>query len=369
MRRMKKIGILTYHTGYNYGASLQAYALQTSIQRMQPDCEIINFETEDFLSSREMFSRRPRRPKEIIKVLTRLPYYGALKKRQSLFDRFTAECLQTSPLYRSEEEVVKHACEYACIVCGSDQIWNLSESDEYAANPIFFLNFPKKQKRVSYAASFGKWVREAPKHEDIFLPWLKQFDLVSVREASGLDYLKSRGIDSRLVLDPTLLLDSEDYDRICAQPQMKGRYVLMFSWNCDRDVMKVAKTAAGHLGLPLIHLVPPPRAMFSGIKRKLDAGPREFLSLIKNAEFVVTNSFHGTAFSTIYGKPYVSVVTGRPDPRMESLLQQIGLSDHLAPPSEISFDRIYRTDYGAVREKIGRLRMSSLEYLKRAVSL
>lgn len=361
--------MLTYHTGYNYGASLQAYALQTAIQRIQPDCEIINFETEEFLSSREMFSRKPRRAKELLKILTRLPYYSALKKRQHLFDDFTRNCLKTGTLYRTREEVIAHASDYECIVCGSDQIWNLSPDDEYAANPIYFLNFEKKQKRVSYAASFGKWVTEAPGHEDAFLPWLKQFDAVSVRETSGLDYLKSRGIDCHLTVDPTLLLDAEDYDRICAERRMKGAYVLMFSWNGSNDVIKAAKAAAQHFNLPLIHIVPPPRALFSGIHRKLDAGPKEFLSLIKNAAFVVTNSFHGTVFSTIYERPYVSVVTNQPDPRMESLLTQIGLLENLVSPSQINFTKILRTDYDAVRERIKEFRESSLEYLKNAISL
>ena len=142
---MNKIGILTYHTGYNYGASLQAYALQTIIKKMGFQCEIINFETERFVASREMFSRHPKRVKEVIKIITRIPYIKSLKKRQTLFDNYTENCLDISPLYRTEEEVINHAGEYDCIVCGSDQIWNLSQDDAPAANPLFFLNFPKKQ--------------------------------------------------------------------------------------------------------------------------------------------------------------------------------------------------------------------------------
>lgn len=364
---MGKIGILTYHTGYNYGASLQAYALQTTIERMGKKCEIINFETERFVASREMFSRRPSRPKELIKILMRLPYSSPLKERQRMFDSYTRNCLKLSPLYRTEEEVVSHASEYACIVCGSDQIWNLSHQDSPAANPLYFLNFPKNQKRISYAASFGKWVREAPQHEDVFLPWLKQFDAISVRETSGVEYVRSLGLDCTLCLDPTVLLDAQDYEPICAERVVDQQYVLLFSWSCTKEVLTAAKLVAKRLGLPLLNIVPPPRAAFKGIPRKLDVGPREFLSMVKNASFVVTNSFHGTAFSTTFEKPYISVVSGSPDTRMSSLLSQLGLEDHLTTADTMNLDAMFATDYGTVTGKKKALRKDSLAFLKNAL--
>lgn len=366
---MKKIGILTYHTGYNYGASLQAYALQTTIKKLGLECEIINFETDRFVASREMFSRKPKRLKEWIKILSRLPYYKLLKRRQKLFDEYTNNCLQISAKYTTEEEVVKHAEDYECIVCGSDQIWNLSQLDAPAANPVYFLNFEKKQRRVSYAASFGKWVKEAPQSEDVFLKWLKEFDAISVRETSGVDYVRSLGIDCELALDPTLLLDAEDYDDICAERLIDEPYVLLFSWACTGDVVDAAKKVAKELNLPLYNIVPPPRAMFRGVKRKLDVGPREFLSMVKNAEFVVTNSFHGTVFSTTFEKPYISLVSGEPDPRMKSILAQLGLEACLMKTDNIDIKRSLEIDYSQVKYKKEELRAASLNYLKRALEV
>ncbi|MGN0351040.1 MAG: polysaccharide pyruvyl transferase family protein [Roseburia sp.] len=365
---MKDVGILTYHTGYNYGASLQAYALQTTIRKMGYGCEIINFETERFVASREMFSRKPTRLKEWIKIITRIPYYFSLKQRQRLFDDYTNSCLDISPLYRTEEEVINHATEYKCICCGSDQIWNVSQDDAPAANYLFFLNFPKHQRRISYAASFGKWVEQAPDYEGQFLPWLKQFDFISVRETSGVEYVKSLGLNCQLCLDPTILLDKEDYEEICADRLVKGKYVLLFSWACTDNVVKAAKKVGEELGLPIINIVPPPRAMFKGIKRKLDIGPREFLSMIKNAEFVVTNSFHGTAFATTFERPYVSIVTdGKPDLRMKSLLEQLDLSDHLVDVDNMDVKKMLSTDYSQIAEKKKVLRKNSLEFLSNAL--
>lgn len=366
---MKKTGILTYHTGYNYGASLQAFALQTTLKKFNIENEIINFETERFKVSREMFGKKPKRVKEVIKIVTRVPYMKELLKRQELFDNYTQNCLKISPLYRTEQEVIDHATDYDCIVCGSDQIWNLSQLDAPAANPLFFLNFEKKQKRVAYAPSFGKWVKEAPQHEDVFLKWLKEFDSISVRETSGADYLRSKGFDCPVVLDPTVLLDADEYDVICAERQIPEKYVLLFSWNCNEDVINAAKKVSRELGLPLYNIVPPPRAMGKGIQRKLDVGPREFLSMIKYADFVVTNSFHGTAFSTTYKKPYVSIVSGKADPRMESLLTQLGLEDHLVSADNIDIAAMKNTDFDLVETKKADLRKISLDYLKKAMGV
>lgn len=366
---MKKIGILTYHTGYNYGASLQAYALQTTIEKMGLDCEIINFETDRFIASREMFSRNPKRIKEWIKIVSRIPYYKSLKKRQALFDEYTKNCLNITERYATEQEVIIHAEDYDTIVCGSDQIWNLSQKDAPAANPIFFLNFEKKQRRVSYAASFGKWVKEASQSEDVFLKWLKQFDALSVREKSGVEYIQSLGLPCELVLDPTLLLDAKEYDEICRERLVDEPYVLLFSWACTKEVVEAAKKIAKELKLPLINIVPPPRAMFKGVKRKLDVGPCEFLSMVKHAEFVVTNSFHGTVFSVTFEKPFVSLASGEADPRMQSILTQLGLQDLLVTADKVDIAKCLSADYSKVGNKKMELRKSSIDYLKRALEV
>ncbi len=364
-----RIGILTYHTGYNYGASLQAFALQTTLEKLGLNPEIINFETERFAASREMFSRKPERRKEIIKIITRIPYHSSLIKRQKMFDDFTNQYLHVSPLYRTEQEVIDHAIDYDCIVCGSDQIWNLTQDDAPAANLLFYLNFPKKQRRIAYSASFGKWVTKADERADDFLPWVRQFDAISIREESGVEYLRSKGIDCCLTLDPTILLNREDYDIICQEPLVDHPYILMFGWNTNDDLIHVAKAVSKNMKLPILNIVPPPRAVFKEIKRKLDVGPREFLSMVKNAEFVVTNSFHGTAFSITYEKPFISVVSGNPDTRMENLMSQLGLSNRLVNPSQFEFSKIKESDFVGIQEKKNLLRKDSISYLKWALQL
>ena len=365
---MSKIGILTYHSGFNYGACLQAYALQTTLKKYGYDSEVINFETDAFVASREMFSRKPARIKEIIKNVTRLPYWKSLHERERMFNNYTFDVLKSTPRYRTEQEVIDHAEDYDCIICGSDQIWNLTHvKDDPAITPLFFLNFPKKQRRVAYAASFAGFTKIAAKHEDEFMPWIKEFDSISIREQDGYEYLKSRGIDCELTLDPTILLDKEDYDNICRPRLIEEKYILMFGWETNADLVETAKMVSKKMGLPVYNIVPPPRGMFCGIPRKLDVGPCEFLSMIKHAEFVVTNSFHGTAFSTTFEKPYVSIVTGKADTRMYSLLDQLGLADHLVTKDKVDVDRMIATDFAPVRGKKAALRQTSFDYIRTAL--
>lgn len=374
-RKKIKTGTLTYHSGYNYGASLQAFALQTAILReCDVENEIVNFETLDFRESRKMFSSHPRRAKEVIKTVARLPYFNSLKKREALFDDFVANQLRTSPLCRTREEVLGLVDSYDCLICGSDQIWNLGAyGDEFAANSLFFLDFPKQQKRVSYAASFGDWVKEARTRADEMKRWLSAFDNISVREGSGQDFLHEIGIESRVDVDPTLLLDADDYRVISRKPEsnLPDRYILLFSWNVDRAMTDVAREAGRLYGIPVINIVPPPRAMFSRVRRKLDVGPREFLYLVDNAELVITGSFHGTVFSALFEKKFLSLYRSRPDTRMKSMLMRLGLDNRLRKIDDvraIDFDSLLASDFEGVAKCLKDLRSDSLRYLKEVLS-
>ncbi len=364
---MQRIGILTYHAGYNFGASLQAFALQRCIMQFQEDCEIIRFEPMALVNQRALFPLPPRNIRDVIKDFSRIPYYGQVMKRKELFDCFTTETLKTSPLYRTEKEVELHATDYDCIVCGSDQIWNLDPNMSDYGSLVYFLNFPKLQRRVSYAGSFGKWVKQADTRQDEFMPWLEKFDAISVREQSGDEYLKDKGINCQTVLDPTLLLPRSEYETIACMPDVTGDYVLIISWTCERKLIEAAKKTAKKLKCQLLHINPPPKGMLRGLHRKLDVGPREFLGLIQNARLIITDSFHGTVFSTIFGKPFFSVYTDTPDARIQSTLRSLGMEDRMVKPNMIDGLAGQAIDYERNRTLLEKERVSSITFLKRAI--
>lgn len=361
-----RIGILTYHACFNYGACLQAYALQQTIKKEFDDCKIIDYQSKKLIDINHPFCKVPKHPKELIKNMTRLPYYSQLMERRTLFEDFINNTLDLSQRCSNDEEVREECEKYDCIVCGSDQTWNLDPSIRYET-PLYYLNFPKKQKRITYATSFGSWVNDFHTREQEVMPWIKTFDHLSMREESGVDLLRNKGLDCEWVLDPTLLLQREEYDKIANKRMIKEPYVLLFSWNGAAETVAIAKAVSEELGCKAYYIVPPPRAMFCGIERKLDVGPKEFLSLVKHAEFVVTNSFHGTVFSTIYQKPFISAISNNPDTRRASLMKQLGLENHLMNPANMDLDKIYRTDFSCVSECLKPLREHSVSYLYTAL--
>ncbi|MDR1908114.1 MAG: polysaccharide pyruvyl transferase family protein [Holosporales bacterium] len=364
---MKKIGILSIFANYNHGSSLQVYALQKTIEKFEPDCEIIDYQSDILREVRPSYKKRPLYPKDILKSIFRLPYAKKLLKRDQLFDDFFNFELKRGPLCRTEQEVIEQAGNYECIVCGSDQGWNLDPAGRYF-NMIYYLNFPKKQRRVTYATSFGDWVEKLPQCENEVLPWIQTYDMLSMRERSGVSYLQSKGFDCKLVLDPTLLLKVEEYKNIEEETAMT-KYVLLLSWIGSKDALHIAKDVANKLGLKIVCIMASPKHIFSGVKRKLDVGPKEFLGLIKNATFVVTDAFHGAVFSIQYEKPFVSVNNGNFDTRRQSLLSQLGLESHYLRPLEVDFDKIMSTDFAPTKRKLESLKDDSIAYLKKAIGV
>lgn len=365
-----KIGILTYHACLNYGACLQAYALQTSIKKKYSDCRIINYQSDILREISDVFCRRPKHPKEIVKNITRIPYAGQLGKRQKYFEYFYNEVLEVTDLCRTDAEVQKQANEFDCIVCGSDQIWNMDPAIRYET-PLYFLNFPKKQRRISYAASFGPSIKTSIARENEFLPWLKEFDRILVREENGQEYLKSKGIESTITVDPTLLLTQDEWKKVAVSDRLvKEPYILLFSWNGSKEAVKAAKKVEKLLGCKAIQIVAPPRAMFSGVDRKLDVGPREFLRLIQDAEFVITNSYHGTVFSSIFEKPFLSIQGNTVDARRKTTLEELGLENHLVSYNDITtsmIEEMMSENYSVSKDKIRRKREKSLSLLYEAI--
>lgn len=363
-----KIGILTYHACYNYGACLQAYALQNTIKRKFSDCQIIDYQSNRLIDIYHPFCKYPKHPKEIIKNITRVPYYSQLRERGRLFNDFINNDLILSKRCTTDEDVKQECENYDCIVCGSDQTWNLDPSIRYET-PLYYLNFPKKQRRITYATSFGSWVNKFETREKELLPWIKQFDALSMREESGAKLLRSKGLNCEWVADPTLLLTQNDYDKIVDDRIIEKEYILLFSWDGAKETIEITKKISKQLNCEAYLIVPPPRAMFSGIKRKLDVGPKEFLNLIKHAKLIVTNSFHGTVFSTVYKKPFISAIKEEADPRRASLMKQFGLEDHLMNPNNYNLDKIFSTDFSIVEQKLAPLREHSINYLYKALGI
>lgn len=213
-------------------------------------------------------------------------------------------------------------------------------------------------KKLSYAASFGCKEWEYTKEQEKTCSKLaKRFDAISVREASAVDLCKNHfGIDVSLVLDPTLLLNKEDYEKVCNDIPKKDKHIFVYSLVVGESVMSVATKVSEAKGLPIV-------VKEAGGKVKKEDTIEDWFAEFRDAEYVVTDSFHGMVFSIIFNKPFYIVMnpSGGND-RYISLLSQLGLIGRIITDETSPLDM--QIDWNAVNERLHNLRQSSLTFLK-----
>lgn len=298
-----KVGILTFHDAHNYGAVLQAYALKKYIKTLGYDVKIINYHHKTIPNG------FPREGYEV---------------RWDKFNKFIKELIDYEQnVYKSEEDLEKLDIDFW--ICGSDQIWNTEITRGF--NRGFFLDFDTNGKKISYAVSMG--ITELPKEqEEKFKNSINKLDYISVREKTLKDYAEkftSKSITK--TLDPTLLLNESDYNNLILDNKY-GKYVLIYALEPDERLIKIAKMIANEKNVKIIELNDKKQEKYF-CDQVSDAGPHEFLTLIKNAKAIITNSFHGTIFSIIFKKEFYTITRGNRNSRMENILEIIDMKDRL----------------------------------------
>lgn len=342
---MKK-ALLVTKTGKNYGAVLQAVALFSAISEAGVDAQVLQWPYKALNNSYSVFKKRFGIHESFYNLCT-LPYAKKLKKSSERFLRFREEHLKFTRPYNWEKDVLEDEIGADVMVVGSDQVWN----PVIKYSPVYFLDFGKETiKRVSYAASIG--LKEIPvEYVQVFQKHLERFSQISVREESGKDALKQIGVDSQVVLDPTLLYNRTYWSEIAGERLCQEEYILVYSLYESKVLDDLVRRAKGDLGCKVIVVQPNARYKFPGDKRVYDAGPKEFLSYIKNAKFVITTSFHGTLFSINFGIPFVTVTPGLASGRMSDILSRYGMTNRLVSQSTDFSEALYllKEDY---REKL-----------------
>lgn len=364
-----KINTITCHNVYNYGATLQAYALQTYLQSLGNEVEIIDYapryhswscwnipenSTVYKLASKNMF----------IHFLYACHRWIKHKRetnliREKKFDEFDKKYLRlTTKHYVNYEQLKQDPPKADIYIAGSDQIWNPVGGT--GLDPVFYLNFGEAGiHRISYAASFG--VSILNEHQkDIIKNYLSGMDHISVRESTGLNILKSLNINSGVqVLDPVFLLDKATWLQLIGGTKkvVEGSYVLIYDFfQDDPNIQQLAFEFKSMTGFNIVSVNNSGKLPYADINIS-DASPLEFLSLINNANVVISNSFHATAFSIILNKEFYvyPVIRHKNQSRMIDLLNQFQLSDRYNTSkiqSNINWEKIY--DLYMVKRQIGR---------------
>ena len=314
---MKKIGILTFHNAINYGAVLQVYSLQKTIKDMGCYSSVIDYrcpkikEADKYIKTDSL--------KSIIKSIYDI--YTLYKKRKK-FNNFLQENIERSREYK-RGELCKLETNFDSFIVGSDQVWNPYITDY---DDVYLLSFVNDDnKRNSYAASFGlsqlpsNWCDECMKE-------LSRFHVLSTRESTGKEIITSKlKKEVSVDLDPVFLRTANEWRSLVKNK--KGKYIFVYMpWE---ETLTFAKKLSVETGLPIIQCgwksVLNPGKNVGQIESSL--GPDEFLSLLHNSEYVVTGSFHATAFSIIFHKNFFVEIPSKVGSRIQNLLEMFYLQD------------------------------------------
>lgn len=360
-----KAGILTYHAAHNYGSNLQAYALQKTISKLGVDCEIINFRTE---RQKDQYAPLTKRKgfKYVLKNMYFLLNYKNRKEKYLLFERFIDEKLvKSKEEYTTLEELNERTPVYDYYISGSDQIWNTKPNDFDMA---YYLPFVKQGKKIAYAPSFGP-IGEIDRSDEI-KKCLEKYDFISVREENGVQLVRKMiGECPKIVLDPTLLLNKEEWNEIIGEPIVKDKYIFFYTLFANKEMIEMCKMISRKMQLPIIiSNISNQYEVFSRFVKKTKTGPLEFLSLIKNAELVLTSSFHGTVFSVLLEKDFFAI-NGMEDKRISTLLSGLNLEERSISKEEIEkkYYVIHDINYIEVNKKLENMRTESYAFLKKAL--
>lgn len=375
-----KIALFTCHHDPNYGSMLQAYALAKALSKLGVESEYLNYST----------SPDPYKLIRIIKGLIKTPLvklFSIIRKRKSggeyaffhtpefsstidAYERFHKLYIPVSSkkYYYDTIKQKLNVKDYDAYMVGSDQSWS---PHLYKPNNPYFLDFANLPKRCSYAPSFG-----TTDLKDDYLQLLKQklsyFDFLSCREAANSKLLtETLGRKVTHVLDPTLLLTSDDWNKIAKAPNIKGDYILAYILGEKDTVVKFAEKLSVKHNLPVYYVVTRPKYLNKKNAIK-GVGPDDWLGLIRGARYVVTDSYHGCLFCINYNVNFYAFSKRKGDlnvqdnARIVEFLGILGLQ-HRFQNDKDNPQMMQDIDFIPVNKRIEQLRERSVGYLKQCI--
>lgn len=353
-----KVGLLAFHNALNYGAVLQIAALQRAIEKLGNEAIIINYIGDG--AARWDQYRKVRICRDIHRIIKWNTYLFVYKKnKREQFDNFLRG-LVISP-YVTEEDLLYSEEQYDYFIVGSDQVFNCFTTD---SDPVYFLGFVKdKRKKNAYAASFGyEFVPD--EYRDFTHEMVRDFNKISVREESGVEIIKDMiGAVVPRVIDPVFLMDVEEWE---LQPEriIDSEYILVYQPEKNKTLIRKAYELKKnkHMKIVLVSRTWD-GTFYLNAKNMSYVSPTDFLRLIRDATYVLTDSFHGTAFCIIFRKLFLSTFNDRTSSRIENVLRIFSLSDRVFDMNtNMSIIDRY-IDYSLTHEIIRSERVKAFEYL------
>lgn len=383
-----KIGIITcWQSLDNYGQQLQCYALQSLLRSWGHDVYLIRYAPEgakpSFFSKVRSYILHPQY------VLLHLPFETKVKRNNNIerqiiatnkannpirkFESFRKDNLEmTSRIYKSADELIANPPQADIYITGSDQVWHDPYFDKDALG--WFLQFgDDKARRLSYAASIGRLVPDGEK--PLLRKFLSRFDAISVREESARLQCVEQGFDAKVCLDPTMLLHADNYKRMAKAVATADKFAFLYVLNVrssDEFYWSEIKEYLDKKGISFKSVTGtgyyPARELIENNKNILATIP-EWLGFIENAECIFTTSFHGTVFSILMHRPFLTIGLkgkyGKANSRMEQLLQHLGIPERILDPNKSIQEQMESPiDWDEIDDRIESIKKSSLEFLK-----
>jgi hypothetical protein len=359
---IRKIGILSfnfYTAVPNYGSVLQSFALQKYLKKAGYNNEVILYCPFYRSNWNLIFPARNYKLKNDHKAKINYSFNtisGCIRYRK--FQKFINKNMVKS----SEEFSYKDfdTDQYDCYIMGSDTIWNIRQTKGF--EKAFFGDFDCIKRCIAYAPSFGETIY-SDDEINIFRKLISKFSAVSVREKVNMRAFENDDVFE--ALDPTLLLEAEDYDKFALVPKINKKYILIYALQNNNDVMSLVKKIAKEENLKVIEVSWEFMNKYRyGHKMKYDSGIEEWLGLIKNAEYVFTNSFHGVVFSIIYRKEFYAYTRSDAKAKIATICDKLGIKERMICTDKGTIKLSDKPiDYDAVYEKLDFFRSESKKFL------
>ena len=364
-----KVGILTFHRATNYGAILQAYALIQYLINQGYDAKIVDYKPKGMgiLYAPINVPGFLKKIKRIVLNLLMLPSLLTRYKKREMFWKYINKVLPMTDIVLSSGDLPR----MDAYIVGSDQVWSICFTG--GIDNLYWGQFDRNgAKLISYAGSAAENMGDSfYSNENAKL--LEAFDFISVREKELQGYLQTQIPNKKIekVLDPTLMAGVDFFDELIADEVPLEKYVLVYQVIRTKDALisEYAKQIASRAGWDIVEIKNSRLYICSqgkfSISKELQ-NPTQFVSLFKYAQFVITTSFHGTAFSLMFNRPFnVVSISDEVDSRAKDLLMQLNLTDRLVslPLNKKQKD----VDWEGVNFKLQELRIPSREFLKKAL--
>ncbi len=367
---MKQIKITTFVKARNYGAALQAFALQNVLEQNKEQVYFINYKDRKIEEGYRIFYIDKKSLNSILKsILSNIIFFTKNIRKRHRFNSFINKKIKLTNSIKKIDDI-QQKINADIFITGSDQVWNPEITGELS--DIYTLNFGNKNiKRISYAASVGN-EKNIQKYKEDYIKKISKIDKISVREESAKIELERILPDKEIevVLDPTLLLTKEEWKKeISDLKNEKEKYILAYHVKEDKEFIKITNELSRKTGYKIIHFDKRNRGLKNVLRSAYIEGPLEFINLIKNAEYIVATSFHATVFSIIFNKKFWIVPHATTGSRVTDLLKKLGISNRAVKNFEEFKKKDYNEeiDYEKVNKKLEEERKKSLEWLNDAI--